>query len=117
MLFVIGMMTVYGLTLGGITSMLTSTDARRSNFSHRYKAFKKEVVSVDYPKLIRRWSVFASNMRKGAMLIVDDGSSSLPSFQHRKRRCESLINWWSLLDGYFYLLYTSVTILRPSVLE
>ncbi|XP_076825494.1 uncharacterized protein LOC143471047 [Clavelina lepadiformis] len=40
---IVGMTILYGMTMGGMTSMLTNIDARRSSFVHRYKAFEKEV--------------------------------------------------------------------------
>lgn len=43
----VGMAIVYGMTMGGMTSMLTNIDARRSSFVHRYTAFKEEVVSFN----------------------------------------------------------------------
>ena len=41
-----GLSVLYGMTMGGMTSMLTNIDARRAEFVHRYKAFEKHVVSV-----------------------------------------------------------------------
>lgn len=41
-----GLAVLYGMTMGGMTSMLTNIDAARAAFVHRYKAFEKEVVRL-----------------------------------------------------------------------
>lgn len=43
---ILGMAILYGMTMGGFTSMLTNIDARRSSYVHRYTAFKQEVNSM-----------------------------------------------------------------------
>jgi len=42
----VGMLTLYGMTMGGMTSMLTNIDSKRSSYIHTYKAFKDEVVTI-----------------------------------------------------------------------
>lgn len=46
----LGMAVLYGMTMGGMTSMLTNIDARRSSFVHRYTAFRTEVESMGVSK-------------------------------------------------------------------
>merc|ERR1711881_421492 len=43
----IGMAIMYGMTIGGLTSLLTNFDARRSSFLQKYQAFKLEVKKLD----------------------------------------------------------------------
>ena len=40
----LGLGVLYGMTMGGMTSMLTNIDARRATFVHRYRAFENAVV-------------------------------------------------------------------------
>jgi len=59
-LFSLGLLILYGMTMGGMTSMLTNIDSRRSTYIHTYKAFEAELVCFCGLRMIKT-CVFVNN--------------------------------------------------------
>lgn len=70
-----GVMVLYGMTMGGMTSMLSNIDVRRSKFVHSYQAFKREVVGImlrilSYVDQCMQATSLFSNMLKTLLLLI-----------------------------------------------